>query len=239
MESPIPVVETRLFALHPLDPPSSRKWSGAANMSHAWHGIVATHSLAWVEQIDAVAGRGNYTSLAFDGSGNLHVAYTDDNHGDLFHARKNSSLGWTAEIVDIDRAGEFVSLEISVDGTCHLAYLSRTTEDLHYAFGLPIPTDVDENALRAGEQMITDVRVGSESVHIDYRIAQQSDVRLVVMDVRGRVVWTAQNGGLSAGSHSTEWMRLTSRGTSVSRGAYFVRLSSPSGAVARKFIIAR
>jgi len=27
MESPIPVVETRLFALRPLDPPSSRRWS--------------------------------------------------------------------------------------------------------------------------------------------------------------------------------------------------------------------
>ena len=63
-------------------------------------------------------------------------------------------------------------------------------------------------------------------------------VRLDVFDVSGRLVCTAYNGQLGAGSNVIEWNESRSDGSAVPDGVYFLRVAAGrNGAVARVVLI--
>jgi hypothetical protein len=61
---------------------------------------------------------------------------------------------------------------------------------------------------------------------IEYSVARETHVRLVVQDVQGRVVATLVDRVLPAGRFVAEW---NGRDRSIAPGLYFVRYDSPGG----------
>jgi flagellar hook assembly protein FlgD len=69
----------------------------------------------------------------------------------------------------------------------------------------------------------------ASGTRIAFDTAQPGPVRVVVYDVRGRLVTTLLDQSLSAGSHTVQWEGRDAAGRTVASGAYFCRLSSPEG----------
>jgi hypothetical protein len=87
------------------------------------------------EVVDNGAGHevGEFSSLAIDVDGNLHVAYWDRNADALLYAfRSTRDKQWSRMVVDKD--GTFVTLAVDSAGRPHFAYVSKNETGLHYAY---------------------------------------------------------------------------------------------------------
>ena len=62
------------------------------------------------------------------------------------------------------------------------------------------------------------------STTIRYGLPEESNVSLVIFDVRGQVVQTLESGHKSAGWYDVVWNGETSEGKTISTGIYFARL---------------
>ena len=73
-----------------------------------------------------------------------------------------------------------------------------------------------------------------------YELHQQKRVTLRVFDLTGRVVCTLIEGEeQTAGNHQVAWAGRDALGREMSSGTYLVRLSTDSGAEARKVMLIR
>ena len=61
---------------------------------------------------------------------------------------------------------------------------------------------------------------------ISFTVPTETNVRLEIFDLLGRVVKTLVDGNLPAGHHQIMWDGETSSGERASSGVYFARLSS-------------
>jgi hypothetical protein len=62
------------------------------------------------------------------------------------------------------------------------------------------------------------------STIINYELPQDSDVSLIIYDVRGNIVEILESGELGAGFYTVVWNGIASDGRSISTGIYFARL---------------
>jgi hypothetical protein len=74
---------------------------------------------------------------------------------------------------------------------------------------------------------------------IRFSIAQDGPVKLVVYDLRGRVVKTLLDARLRAEHYQVTWEGRDGRGAEVASGTYFYRLSTPGFTAARKMLLLR
>lgn len=74
---------------------------------------------------------------------------------------------------------------------------------------------------------------------IAYEIDESADVELEVLDLQGRHVRTLVRAWIPRGRHHAQWNGDDEHGRPVASGAYVVRLSSESGAHARKLLLVR
>lgn len=72
-----------------------------------------------------------------------------------------------------------------------------------------------------------------------YSLPQPAAVRLVIYDVRGRLVRTLVTGNQPAGLHTVVWDGRDDRGSDVASGVYFARLESSLGLQTHKMLLAR
>lgn len=76
---------------------------------------------------------GTFTSLAIDGSGGLHISYSNRNGTELRYAfRGKRDSHWYTMVVDRN-AGSFDSLAVDSKGQPHIVYNSLNLTGLHYA----------------------------------------------------------------------------------------------------------
>lgn len=66
---------------------------------------------------------------------------------------------------------------------------------------------------------------------IRFDLDRDSDVRMLVLDARGRLVRTLSVGTLATGPHAVTWDGRDDAGSSVGSGVYFVQLSDGAGVV--------
>jgi len=138
-------------------------------LRHAW----GTADGEWADDLVADTGAAWGGALASDGSGRLHVVYTDGadrpSHR-LGYARLDAG-GWTHDVVDGGRSvGLHASLAISPGGTLHAVYLDGGRGALRHAALRPggewRARDVDDSGQVDGGN---DVAVGPDgAVHVSY-----------------------------------------------------------------------
>jgi hypothetical protein len=69
------------------------------------------------------------------------------------------------------------------------------------------------------------------------RLATAAHIRLVLHDVRGRVVRTLVDAPLPAGERTATWDGRDARGVHVSAGVYWLRLVTPETTSSRKIVV--
>lgn len=79
----------------------------------------------------------------------------------------------------------------------------------------------------------------STGTKIEYFFEEPTYAELTVIDMQGRVVRTLVDGFQESGRRAVEWDGRTSAGVSVPSGAYFYRLKSSRGTVARVMMMVR
>jgi len=77
------------------------------------------------------------------------------------------------------------------------------------------------------------------STTIRYELASRTHVDLRVFDVRGALVRTMVDGVKGAGAYSLEWNGRDDRGTAVSSGVYFYRLTAGDFSDVRKMTLVK
>ncbi len=88
-----------------------------------------------LETADSTFLVGTYASLAIDELAIPHVAYYDEDNGDLKYARKDST-GWQALTVDAGGdVGRYASIRLDCTGRAHISYYDATHGDLKHAAG--------------------------------------------------------------------------------------------------------
>src|SRR5438552_7028859 len=107
-----------------------------------------------IESVDATGDVGLYTSIKVDASGNPHISYYDQDHGNLKYAHKSAGI-WVVETVDasINDVGQFTSLALDKSGNPHISYYDTTNGNLLYAHkvgGIWVLETVDATAHDVG-----------------------------------------------------------------------------------------
>jgi hypothetical protein len=74
---------------------------------------------------------------------------------------------------------------------------------------------------------------------IEYALPRATDVRLVIYDVRGRVVRTLVDGAQSAGLQRTSWDGRDESGIMAAAGTYVYRLEADGQMLTRKLSVLR
>ncbi|HER43998.1 MAG TPA: T9SS type A sorting domain-containing protein [Candidatus Eisenbacteria bacterium] len=74
---------------------------------------------------------------------------------------------------------------------------------------------------------------------IRFELPAPASVRLVVFDIRGRLVRTLVNGELPAGGKEIAWDGRDDDGRIVASGVYLYRLETPGTTVSRKIVLLR
>jgi cytoskeletal protein CcmA (bactofilin family) len=77
------------------------------------------------------------------------------------------------------------------------------------------------------------------STRIHYVVPAAGEVSLVLYDVRGTVVRRLAGGHRAADEHDVFWDGRNDAGEAVSSGAYFCRLTTPSGTKVQKLVLVR
>ncbi|MCF7911305.1 MAG: T9SS type A sorting domain-containing protein [Candidatus Cloacimonetes bacterium] len=72
---------------------------------------------------------------------------------------------------------------------------------------------------------------------ISYQLAEDTDVELMIYNIKGQHIITLVNGLQESGEHSVEWQGLDKKGNQISSGIYLYRLSAGSTSLARKMIL--
>jgi hypothetical protein len=75
------------------------------------------------------------------------------------------------------------------------------------------------------------------TTNIQFNIAKNENVRLVVFNILGQKIKTLVNGEMKAGSYTATWNGKDEFGTSVASGIYFYRLESQSFNSTKKMIL--
>jgi hypothetical protein len=88
----------------------------------------------WVV-VDPGTGAGQFSDIALDAAGGIHVAYNDANEGDLKYAFLSGDV-FVQQLVDSQGdVGQYSSIAVDSSGNIHIGYYDSTNNALKYAYG--------------------------------------------------------------------------------------------------------
>ena len=77
------------------------------------------------------------------------------------------------------------------------------------------------------------------STTIQYELPKVSDIKIIVYDILGRIVWNYQEATKSAGYHSILWNGLNQDGKQAASGVYLISLEAPEFRAVQKVVLIR
>jgi hypothetical protein len=80
---------------------------------------------------------------------------------------------------------------------------------------------------------------GTVEARLFFQLEVASEVRLLLYDLRGRLIATVHDGVLPAGAHAVAWNGRDRNGQSVGAGVYFARLEAGSLTTTGKLVVVR
>ncbi|OQX83204.1 hypothetical protein B6D60_10865, partial [candidate division KSB1 bacterium 4484_87] len=89
----------------------------------------------------------------------------------------------------------------------------------------------------AGEPSLQ--KVESFSLSQNFQLSSQSNVRLGIYDINGRLLHVLANEKLSAGRHEFTWNGTNRSGQALPTGIYFYKLTSKFGSKVKKLLLVR
>ena len=107
------------------------------------------------------------------------------------------------------------------------------------------PISVCSYWLAVGDVSLTEFSLGSPTpnpvagtLRVPFALQRDEAVRLDVLDIQGRVVWTLMDGTLSSGRHDVTWTGVSKRGMARS-GVYFIRMQVAGRSYVRRVMVTR
>ncbi|MDP8232276.1 MAG: T9SS type A sorting domain-containing protein [Candidatus Zophobacter franzmannii] len=121
----------------------------------------------------------------------------------------------------------FVTKKLSInDCNDGFAYISFKSEDIENGI-VPVQTELGNNYPNPFNPTTT----------ISYNIANESDVKLEVYNIRGQKVTTVVNERMQPGYHSVIWDGKDKHNKQVSSGVYFYRLKADHKTLTKKMML--
>jgi hypothetical protein len=205
--------------------------------------------LGWdpVQRITEAGGDSHTSSVAVDDSGNVHLVWADQREGfdDIYYtAFDGETPGFTIRLTRSVAESKFPSLAVGPDGRLHMVWRDardgnfeiyyKTRDPLHLAGVTAREPDVD----LVGRLSIVPNPVG-QSAKIGFRLRSESEVRISLYDITGRLIWQRDLGRLRPGSHSVDWNRGPGSVGRVAPGIYLVRVRAEGYEISRKLAVLR
>jgi hypothetical protein len=163
--------------------------------------------------------------------------------------------GWQNELLGVrvqradQRPGPYADLEASLTPAREMSFRDDTVEsgrDYWYrlvtltAEGMTLSAPVE---IRAGDfqlrtELFAPVMTGvGAPVQLRFSLANAGRADLEIYDVRGRLVRTIDQGQHNAGTFLRNWNRMDSSGVRMSRGVYFVHLTTERQRLSKKLVL--
>lgn len=135
-----------------------------------------------VDVVDSSANIGKSAAIAFGAPGNIHIAYYNQQAGDLKYASKAvSGTVWTIETVDsVGDVGNYVSIDVDANDQPHISYYDITNGALKYATRAPGSATWTVSTLDSDGDvgLYTDIAVDFNGrPHISYYDASNKDLK--------------------------------------------------------------
>ena len=123
---------------------------------------------------------GQYSSIALDSNGKVHISYYDATNQTLNYATNASGL-WVSETVDTGNVGQYSSIAVDSGGNVHISYYDATNTNLKYAtgtFGSWSIETVDDTVGTDDVGQYSSIAVDSGgNVHISYYDATNTNLK--------------------------------------------------------------
>jgi fibronectin type 3 domain-containing protein len=140
---------------------------------------VSATSGNWITMsIDSENDVGQFSSIAVDAEGNVHISYYDATMGRLMYAF-TSEGAWVIQVGDnVGNVGQYSSVAVDSNGSAHISYYDATNGHLKYATnsgGIWSTSVIDSNS-NVG-QYSSIALDSSEKVHISYYDANNGNLK--------------------------------------------------------------
>ena len=216
----------------------------------AWWRNDGGDPVAWTKQtISADMDGALSISMAdLDEDGNVDVVGTAQFANDLawWSNDGGSPITWTAHMIDGNFGGVWPVYTADIDGDAHTDVVSGgdTFDEVKWwrnepQAGAPDPSNGAGGAGSFLYQNSPNPFKPGAGTSIRFDLARDSEVKIAVNDVRGRLVRTLVRGWQSAGPHQVDWDGLDGRGSLVAPGVYFTRMVTEGYSATRPAIVTK
>ena len=122
-------------------------------------------------------------------------------------------------------------------------HMRETLKKHSEAFGV----QPEEKTISAETEFLTNVELISvkettplhKTITIDYRVYKEIPIKVEILSMQGESIKTLKQETHACGRHQIEWKGLNATGHLIGSGLYFVLISTPTGAIRKKFLFLR
>ncbi|MFC1800003.1 FlgD immunoglobulin-like domain containing protein [Candidatus Eisenbacteria bacterium] len=200
-----------------------------------------------VERITEAALNSVNASVAADDSGNVHIVWAEKRDGNneiYYKTHDGDAWGLDIRLTRASNESARPNLAVASDGSLHVLWQDKRhgLAEIYYktrAAGDLAGIPERDLAGRGISRMTIAPSPTRESARITFGLRSMAEIRIAVLDIRGRLVSTLSRGLYPSGTHSITWKGCDEQGSKVAPGVYFIRLQACDSQATRKIVLLR